>query len=87
MAERLRSEWLRQLARRPDWALFRQEYAQLQAEPDVELQCMKLQADIESGDFSALPDAKAWLWMTAKDQVAACDPAMRAMQARGIVTE
>lgn len=87
VAERLRSEWLRQLARRPDWALFRQEYAQLQAEPDIELQCMKLQADIESGDFAALPAAKAWLWMTAKDQVAACDPAMRAMQARGIVTE
>jgi len=87
LAEKLRAEWLRQLAKRQDWALFRAEYPKLIDTGDTELQCLRLQADLASGDSSGLGAAKAALWMTAKDQVAACTPALDAMQARGVVTE
>ncbi len=87
LADKLRSEWLRQIAKRQDWELFRQEYPKLVDSSDIELLCLKLQAALAAGDSSALAPAKATLWMTAKDQVAACTPALDAMQAQGVVSE
>lgn len=87
LADKLRAEWLRQLAKRSDWALFRQEYPQLIDSSDTELLCLRLQAELDAGDASGLAAVKNTLWMTAKDQVAACDPALAAMQARGVVSE
>ncbi len=86
-AEKLRAEWLRQLAKRGDWALFRQEYPGLIDSSDTELLCLRLQAELNNNDVSGLSAAKNTLWMTAKDQVAACTPVLEAMQARGVVTE
>lgn len=87
LAEKLRAEWLRQLAKRQDWALFRQEYPRLIDSSDTELLCLRLQAELNNGDSSGLAAAKNMLWMTAKDQVAACTPALEAMQAKGVVSE
>lgn len=87
LADKLRSEWLRQLAKKPDWALFRQEYPNLIDTSDVELQCDRLQADLAANNTSSLTAAKQALWMTAKDQPAACLPVINAMQQNGVITD
>lgn len=87
LAEKLRTEWLRQLGRRQDWELFLQEYPALIDPTDSELRCLRLQAGLASGDTGGLGAARDTLWLTAKDQLAACDPVIEAMQTHGVIGE
>lgn len=87
LAEKLRAEWLRQLAKRQDWATFRAEYPRLVDTSDVELGCLNLQAQLAAGNDDGLAAARDALWFTAKDQPSACDPVIAAMQARGLISE
>lgn len=87
LADRLRSEWIRRLAANGDWPLLREEFPRLVDASDTELLCLRLQAELAMNDASGLAAVKDRLWLTAKDQVAACNPAMTALQDTGIVTE
>lgn len=87
LAEKLRGEWLRQLAKKQDWVTFREEYPRLVDNSDVELSCFNLQAQLAAGNEDGLAAARDSLWFTAKDQPAACNPVIAAMQARGLISE
>lgn len=87
LAEKLRGEWLRQLAKRQDWETFREEYPRLIDSSDVALGCLNLQAQLAAGHEDGLAAARDSLWLTAKDQPSACDPVIAAMQSRGLISE
>lgn len=88
LAEKLRGDWLRALARQGDWARFREQYPQLIDEPATDLLCYSFQARIDNKDKTALPQARSALWFTAKDlPTAACDPVMQQLLSTGTVSE
>ncbi|MES2771830.1 MAG: transglycosylase SLT domain-containing protein [Pseudomonadota bacterium] len=79
LAEKLRAEWLKALARQSqtshDWRVFDQQYALL-VQADQELRCYALQSRWDRGgeaSESALEAART-LWLTAPELPIACDP-------------
>ncbi|MDR2032446.1 MAG: lytic transglycosylase domain-containing protein [Azoarcus sp.] len=76
LAERLRADWLRRLARDGDWERFLALYPGLQ-EPDGELRCLAWNARLTRGDARAV-DEIAVQWSTLSNIHAACAPALRA---------
>lgn len=89
LSEKLRGEWLRQLAKKQDWATFRQQYARLQDPSETELQCFYWQSALASNEPIPRVEAKALrasLWLTAKDLPSACAPVQQALQAQGVIS-
>lgn len=86
LAEKLRSEWLLLLGRNGDWTRFREQYRLLNDEPTSELLCYSLQGRLAQGDKTALANARALLWFTAKDLPASCDPVIDQLLASGTVS-
>ena len=84
LAERLRSDWLRFLARRQQWELFVAEYPQL-VNPDTELTCYALQQRAARADADALREARA-LWFNGRDLPEACTPLFDALVRSGQIT-
>ncbi len=84
LADRLRIDWLKLLARRALWSRFGADYA-APASDDVELACynilFKWQRDGESALADALP-----LWFTGSTTPDACEPAFTALVANGSIT-
>jgi soluble lytic murein transglycosylase len=81
---RLRADWLRQLAQEKDWAEFRRQYARL-SDPETDLQCLHLQARQAQGEAvakDALP-----LWMTGRDLPGSCTPVFDALRDSGELAE
>ncbi|MEP6943166.1 MAG: transglycosylase SLT domain-containing protein [Betaproteobacteria bacterium] len=77
IADRLRVEWLKSLARREQWALFAVEYPQ-RASDDTELACDAIQwKRAEEGD-SALEDARIY-WASGQEQPEACQALFAAL--------
>ena len=73
LAERLRLEWLRQLARSKRWAMFLRFY---RPQTGTKLRCLHLSARIKTGALEGvLADANA-LWLTGKSQPDECDRAV-----------
>ena len=70
IAEKLRGDWLRQLARKQQWDLFAAEYARV-LQPDQELACHALQGRLARGDAKALDDALP-LWLSALEPPESC---------------
>ena len=70
LAERLRSEWLKELGRRGDWQTFELERAPLPVE-DAEIRCYGLAARIAKGDTSSL-DELAQFWLEPKPLAEGC---------------
>jgi soluble lytic murein transglycosylase len=87
LAEKLRGEWLRSLARRGDWARFREQYPLLLDEPGTELRCDDFSARLAGKDNAVLAEARTALWFTAQDLPAACDPVLERLTASGTVTK
>ena len=85
LAERLRAEWLRRLAKDGDWANFIRLYPALQ-NPDAELRCQAWTARLMTGDRSALDEVAAQ-WPALTDSHAACDTVLRAAFETGAVGE
>ena len=84
LAERLRADWLRRMAKEGDWSYFRQIYPSLQ-NPDNELRCQAWNARLATGDRSVLDEiAKNWSSMTTVH--AACSPVLRAALNQGKVS-
>jgi len=89
LSEKIRGEWLRQLAKQGDWQAFRTQFARLQDASDTELQCLYWQSVLAAGQDIPATNAKALrasLWLTAKDLPSACTPVQTALQSQGVIT-
>jgi soluble lytic murein transglycosylase len=83
LAERLRGDWLRRLAKDGEWGSFLQIYPD-QQDPEVELRCLNWNARLMRGDSKVL-DEVASRWASLTTVHAACTPALRAaMNARAV---
>jgi len=85
LADRLRIEWLKALARRQQWALFADEYPRRVGTDDAELACAAMQWRRQAEGDAVLAQAKTF-WLQGKDQPDTCQPLFYAMQARGDLT-
>lgn len=84
VVERLRNDWLRQLAKQGQWRDFDAEFAKLQA-PDPDLVCYGLQSRLNKGDRTAL-NAALPLWQEQIDSTDACQPLFAALFAEKRLT-
>ena len=84
MAERLRGDWLKALARRGDWNAFAREYAGAPGE-DTELACHAIQYRRLSNGDGELGAARA-LWFTGQTTPEACESLFAALLTRGDLT-
>jgi soluble lytic murein transglycosylase len=86
LAERLRADWLRTLARSQNWEAFEREYRGLAVE-DTELTCYALQARLAlQNDQSALGQARK-LWFQGSAQPDSCSPLFAALLREGSLEE
>ena len=81
LAEKLRVDWLKALARKQDWSRFAHNYPPPSGE-DVELACYGIQYRRQRDGDVALADAKP-LWFSEKATPESCDPLFAALIARG----
>ncbi|MDR1462067.1 MAG: lytic transglycosylase domain-containing protein [Azoarcus sp.] len=84
LAERLRIDWLRRMAKNGESEGFLQVYAGVQ-NPDSELRCMAWNARLASGDGRVLDEVAA-SWSSLTLAHAACTPVLRAAVERGKVS-
>lgn len=77
VAEKLRSEWLRQMAKGKRWSELEAEYAQLIA-PEQDMQCLALQARLARNDKAALDEALV-LWKNLLEPPETCQPVLEAL--------
>ncbi|WP_294268163.1 lytic transglycosylase domain-containing protein [Propionivibrio sp.] len=77
VAEKLRSDWLKQLGRKQQWAQFDAEFPLL-GQPDQELSCFALQSRQARGDASMLDEAMS-LWLTLIEPPESCYPILEAL--------
>lgn len=81
LAERLREDWLRRMARDGDWSYFLQIYPRLQ-NPDSEMRCQAWNARLATGDRKALDEiARSWVSLTLAHTT--CLSAMREAYTQG----
>ena len=85
LAERLRADWLRRLAKDGDWSQFVARYPGL-VNPDREMRCTAWTARLMTGDRNVLTEV-ATEWRNLDDAPAACDTVLRAAHASGQVAE
>jgi len=84
VADRLRADWLRQLAKDRDWPGFLREYPQLTTE-DPELVCFAYQARLAQGESGILTRARP-LWFTAQVLPDSCLPLFELMLKNDMLT-
>lgn len=77
LAARLRRNWLRQLAGRGEWALYREFYA---PEDDPVLACHALSAWLRTEGQDAILEAAKTRWLSGRSQPTACDPAFAVLE-------
>lgn len=77
LADRLRAEWLKVLAKKQEWSLFSAEFPLLLNE-SIELTCYALRGRLHNNDETALLEARA-LWFSAQPQPDSCSPLFEAM--------
>jgi soluble lytic murein transglycosylase len=83
-SERIRTEWLKKLAKRQEWPLFFEEQASLNVE-DTAVSCQALVGRAVQGDDSAMAQGKP-LWLTSSDQPSDCDALFDRMAKSGVLT-
>ena len=82
--DRLRVEWLKQLGKHRQWALFEAEYPHL-VNGDTELECYQLQARRRADETAALKEARR-LWLSSGDDLPSnCTPLFDAALAGGVI--
>lgn len=84
VAERLRADWLRWLARRSTWNLVEAEYPRLLS-PEAEVTCLHQQARWARADRSALDEA-AGLWLSMLEPPAGCQPLLASLVNTGRIS-
>lgn len=85
VANRLRADWVRALARQRDWEGVDREAA-LVVDPDTELRCLRLQARLARGDREAAREARP-LWFSGREQPDACGPLFDALFAARLLDD
>jgi soluble lytic murein transglycosylase len=88
LADRLRSEWLKALARRGAWTVFAAEYPKHGAE-DVELACYAAQFRAQhkdSGEAAGAAAEASRFWFSGQEQPESCQPVFAMLLAQGILT-
>jgi soluble lytic murein transglycosylase len=70
VADRMRADWLRQLARQESWQAYLEEYQNLETD-EPELACFAIQARINLGETEALSAARSQ-WPTSQTQPDSC---------------
>ncbi len=86
VGDELRKEWLRLLAKRERWDVFRQDYAVPTADdPDPEVVCYSLLGRWREGDDTAVAQFQAY-WNTPKDLPGACVPLAESLMLSGRLT-
>ena len=85
IADRLRADWLRQMASRGEWAAFLREFPKL-GTPDTELACQASLARLAHSESGVLSQARA-LWFTNQAPPDGCRPLFKAMFERQILGE
>lgn len=85
LADRLRGEWLKELARRENWTAYLAEYPRL-SKPDMTHTCFARRAEQALDNRTALTEAIG-LWFTGKDMPSACTPLFAALLSQGLLTE
>ncbi|OGS91236.1 MAG: transglycosylase [Gallionellales bacterium GWA2_60_18] len=83
LIDQLRGEWLKQLGKTRQWALFDAEYPRLLNE-DTELTCYALQSRRRTQDMASLREARA-LWFSGKSLPDSCGELFDAAQEAGII--
>ena len=84
LEKRLRTEWLREVARQGRFDLFASDYT---AQDDVELQCHALAGQVRAGDIATTVTPGITLWSTGKPLPDACNPVFVALRATGELTD
>lgn len=77
LADRLRTEWLKSLAKREQWALFAAEYP-LRAGDDTDLACYAIQWKRQRDGDAALDEARVY-WASGQEQPESCQVLFAAM--------
>ncbi len=85
VSDRLRADWLRQLAKDRDWPGFLREYPRLTTE-DPELVCFSYQARLARGESGILTQARP-LWFTAQVLPESCLPLFEQMFKKDMLSE
>ncbi len=83
-AERLRSDWLKVLGKRGDWAHFDAE-SQLLPRADLEISCYRFSSRIAQGDEGALKEA-ASVWLEPRELPPGCASLSDTLASRGILS-
>ncbi|MDK2123204.1 lytic transglycosylase domain-containing protein [Parachitinimonas caeni] len=87
LADRLRGEWLRELGKRGDWAVFEAELPKFsQIEPESDVNCYQLQLKVNKQDWAGLAAQKS-LWFASRGLPDACIPVFDAMFSQGLLNE
>src|ERR1700674_3919605 len=84
LADRLRGEWLKSLAKRGQWTLFAAEYPK-RAGDDAELGCYAIQWQ-RIGDGDAVLEMARPLWFSGQEQPESCQPLFAALLALAKLT-
>jgi soluble lytic murein transglycosylase len=84
VADRMRADWLRQLARNGEWESFLREYGK-SGTPDTELACYASQAKLARGESGVLSQARP-LWFTSQVLPESCLPIFQAMFDKDMLT-
>jgi soluble lytic murein transglycosylase len=77
LAEKVRGDWLREVGRQQQWAVFDAHYPALR-QPDQELVCYALHSRIARGDEGALDEAMT-LWRHLIEPPESCHPVLEAL--------
>ncbi|MGH8670727.1 MAG: transglycosylase SLT domain-containing protein [Burkholderiales bacterium] len=85
LADRLRSDWLKQEALRGHWVPFATEFAKL-VEIDTELRCYSWRWRPDGKETALSPEVRA-LWFTGNALPASCDPLFEAMLRNATLSE
>ena len=85
LAEKLRTDWLKDLGQREFWPAFMPEYARL-ANPDFTLKCYARRAEMTAGNLSNLRDAVG-LWFSGSDQPSSCTPLFVQLISQGYLSQ
>jgi soluble lytic murein transglycosylase len=83
VADRLRGDWLKQLALEQRWESFDRQHARL-VQSDQEIDCLLLQRRHARGDAQAAGEARA-LWQSSVELPAACTAVMEALIEAGTI--
>ena len=84
LADKLRGEWLKSLAKREQWALFATEYPK-RAGDDTELDCYAIQWKRSRDGDTALGDARRY-WASGQDQPESCQTLFAALLKAGQIS-